>query len=178
MPRHMSVRPMMCVGLAVVAVLAWCVGAAQAKDAFLDPYPMPKKPPVMKQEKSNPDHGRGISGFILPAPTPRTWIPREDSVLLARYYKPYWQAGEYDRNLSMLCRGGYFYEHRAGRWVIKYDDRQGQATLGVAAVGFNLTDMTGAGKRGDIYLFYQSGETRCNVYRWKDQWPPQPDLPP
>lgn len=161
----------------LIGSLFW-LHAAKAEDALLDPYPPLKKPPVMRQDQTDPNHGRGMSGFVLPPAKNRTGIPRQKSVMLARYYKPFWQAGEYDGKLTDLCRTGYFHEDISGRWVIKYDDRQGQATLGVAAVGYNLVDMTGAAERGSFYLFYQSGETRCRVYRWTEDWPPQPDIPP
>mgnify|MGYP007026874633 FL=1 len=130
---------------------------------------------VIRQQKTAPGHRGPPGGFELSDPPQPNRIRNRLPKRIGALHRPFTEAGELDGPLSALCRSGRFMELAQGRWTLRFVDPDGarSAMLGVARVGNNLIDLTAAAEPGQIYLFRNSGASRCQVYRWTEAWPPE-----
>jgi hypothetical protein len=140
--------------------------------------------PLLPQLRPDTNHLTGRHGFTLLPPLLQRLPDHPERWRLARFAAPYWRLGQYDAPLTRLCRTGYFQEQWAGRWFVEFtgtpptktQERQGPGLLGVALLGRNLHDPMRQAEAGAVYLFWNSGDTRCKVYVWRGpgEFSPQP----
>lgn len=82
----------------------------------------------------------------------------------ARSNSPLFRVGEYNAQLSRLCRQGIFRQRKVLRLSIGYLGEKGKGITGIAQQGYNLYDPTGAAEPERTYHFYSQGYSNCRVY--------------
>lgn len=94
----------------------------------------------------------------------------------AQSQSPLYQVGDYNGKLSALCRRGMFKQRKILLSSIGYTGKKGMGVTGIAKVGYNLYDPTGAGDPTMTYHFFSQGYSNCRVYEALTP-PPQPGRP-
>jgi hypothetical protein len=92
--------------------------------------------------------------------------------IVMRSTHSYWNVGERDTNLSMLCSIGRFNQREDNLYVAQFEgrgtkgeDTGGKAVLGIAkGNGANLYDPTRAAKPKEDYFFLGDGTSDCTVF--------------
>lgn len=77
---------------------------------------------------------------------------------------PVYQVGDYNGQLSRLCRRGLFKQRKILRLSIGYIGPNGQGITGIAQRGWNLYDPTGVAIDERTYHFFNQGFSNCRVY--------------
>lgn len=80
--------------------------------------------------------------------------------------KPYWDVGNLDKELSLLCRQDQFNQIQKNRLKIWYTgkDNIGRGNTGVARKGWNLRDPLGKALPDRTYHFISDGYSDCKVF--------------
>ena len=75
-----------------------------------------------------------------------------------------YKVGDYNAELSRLCRKGIFRQRKILRLSIGFLGDKGYGVTGIAQQGYNLYDPTGASEPNRTYHFYSQGFSNCRVY--------------
>lgn len=82
----------------------------------------------------------------------------------AQSRQPVYRVGDLNQKLSALCRRGMFKQRKPYRLSIGYVGERGQGITGIAQLGWNLYDPTGAAEPERTYHFFNQGYSNCRVY--------------
>lgn len=120
----------------------------------------------MRQQNARPLIGTmaACAGLLALAATSQaaaeTNVPGE----WAQTKSPIHRVGDYNAELSRLCRKGVFRQRKILRTSIGYLGDKGYGITGIAQLGFNLYDPTGAAIPDRTYHFFNQGYSNCRVY--------------
>ncbi|MBM3572078.1 MAG: hypothetical protein FJX52_06900 [Alphaproteobacteria bacterium] len=129
------------------------------------------------QVKTHPVRfGSSAATRELGPPIDRTKRPRDvfvfepDGFMVQQTNLPYWEVGNLERKLTVLCSSGRFNQIDTHRLTIGFNGLVGGAVLGIArGDGWNLYDPTRAAKREDTYYFHRDRTGNCTVFSWNAQ---------
>jgi hypothetical protein len=103
----------------------------------------------------------GLTALILSdTASAQKGVPGEWAQTKSGIYK----VGDYNAELSRLCRQGIFRQRKLLRLSIGYLGDKGYGITGIAQQGYNLYDPTGASEPNRTYHFYSQGYSNCRVY--------------
>ncbi|MGB0695126.1 MAG: hypothetical protein ACPGOY_05715 [Rhodospirillaceae bacterium] len=84
---------------------------------------------------------------------------------------PWWQVGDHNKALSLLCQRNEFNQIHKDALYIGYigADNRGRTLTGIAKRGWNLYDPRGRAQDGMTYHFRNDGFSNCQVYEATQQ---------